>query len=141
MRMNLDIDQLFEERISFPDVESQERFAALVGLENHKQRLSKLLALMVNTGGLQDWARQFHPDARSITKTVMMRQPLVVLGGDVGSGKSTLAETVGDAVARQENIGVTLFPVSLSTRGQGRVGEMTQLISTVFEFIFDEAKS
>ena len=29
---------------------------------------------------------------------------------------------VGDAVARQEKIDITLLPLSLSTRGQGRVG-------------------
>jgi hypothetical protein len=63
----------------------------------------------------------------------------VVLAGDVGSGKSELAETIGDAVARQEKIDITLFPVSLSTRGQGRVGEMTQLPSTAFDYTVGEA--
>jgi AAA+ superfamily predicted ATPase len=72
-------------------------------------------------------------------KTVLRRPPLVVLAGDVGSGKSELAETVGDAVARQENIEITLFPLSLSTRGQGRVGEMTQLLSAAFDYTLDEA--
>jgi AAA+ superfamily predicted ATPase len=62
-----------------------------------------------------------------------------VLAGDVGSGKSELAETIGDAVARQERIDITLFPMSLSTRGQGRVGEMTQLLSTAFEYTVTEA--
>lgn len=50
-----------------------------------------------------------------------------------GSGKTELAETIGDAVARQEGIELTLFPLSLATRGQGRVGEMTQLLSAAFE--------
>jgi len=63
-----------------------------------------------------------------------------VLAGDVGAGKSELAETIGDAVARQENIEITLFPLSLSTRGQGRVGEMTQLISAAFDYTVDEAR-
>jgi AAA+ superfamily predicted ATPase len=36
-------------------------------------------------------------------------------------------------VARQEGIELTLFPLSLATRGQGRVGEMTQLLSAAFE--------
>lgn len=67
-------------------------------------------------------------------------QPLIVLAGDVGSGKTELAETIGDAVARQEKINITLFPLSLSTRGQGRVGEMTQLISAAFDYTIEEAK-
>ncbi len=64
---------------------------------------------------------------------MLRRPPLVVLAGDVGSGKTELAETVGDTVARQEKIDVTLLPLSLSTRGQGRVGEMTQLLSAAFD--------
>ncbi|MGB3388704.1 MAG: AAA family ATPase, partial [Pseudaminobacter sp.] len=71
--------------------------------------------------------------------TVLRRPPLVVLAGDVGSGKTELAETVGDAVARQEDIDLTLLPLSLSTRGQGRVGEMTQLISAAFDYAIAEA--
>ena len=51
-----------------------------------------------------------------------------------------LAESIGDAVARQEGIEITLFPLSLSTRGQGRVGEMTQLLSTAFDYVLEEAK-
>jgi hypothetical protein len=63
----------------------------------------------------------------------------VVLAGDVGSGKTELAETIGDAVARREKIDITLLPLSLSTRGQGRVGEMTQLLSAAFDYTIAEA--
>jgi AAA+ superfamily predicted ATPase len=69
-----------------------------------------------------------------------MRPPLIVLAGDVGSGKTELASTIGDAVARQEKINVTMLPLSLSTRGQGRVGQMTQLVSAAFEYTFEKAK-
>jgi hypothetical protein len=61
------------------------------------------------------------------------------LADKLRKAKSELAETVGDAVARQEKIDVTLFPMSLSTRGQGRVGEMTQLLSVAFEHTVAEA--
>ena len=57
--------------------------------------------------------------------TVLNRPPLVILAGDVGSGKTELAESIGDAVARQEKIEIELLPLSLSARGQGKVGEMT----------------
>jgi AAA+ superfamily predicted ATPase len=77
--------------------------------------------------------------ANGLLNTVLKRPPLVVLAGDVGSGKSELAETIGDAVARQEKIDITLFPMSLSTRGQGRVGEMTQLMSAAFDYTVAEA--
>jgi len=133
------LDELFETRFCYPDPDAQERLALLVGLGDHKQRLTKVLSLLVNPGGLEIWAKKHHPGAASALKSLLLRPPLVVLAGDVGSGKSALAESIGDAVARQEGIGVTLLPLSLSTRGQGRVGEMTQLISSAFDYTIDEA--
>ena len=115
------IDELFERRITFPDFEPQERLVRLVGLDDQKARLTKILGLLVNPAGLETWARKHHPEANGSLSTVLRRPPLVVLAGDVGSGKTELAETIGDAVARQEDIDITLFPLSLSARGQGRV--------------------
>lgn len=133
------LDELFERRINYPDVDAQERLARLVGLDDHKARLTNILGLIVNPSGLETWAKKHHPNADGALYTVLRRPPLVVLAGDVGSGKSELAETIGDAVARQEKIEVTLFPMSLSTRGQGRVGEMTQLLSAAFDYTVAEA--
>jgi AAA+ superfamily predicted ATPase len=135
----MNVDNLFERRMTYPDPEPQERLSRLVGLDDQKSRLTKILGLLVNPSGLETWAKKYHPDASRILSTVLRRPPLVVLAGDVGSGKSELAETIGDAVARQEKIDITLFPLSLSTRGQGRVGEMTQLLSTAFDHTIAEA--
>ena len=82
----------------------------------------------------------YHPEAKEILNWLLRRPPLVVLAGDVGCGKSQLAETIGDAVSREQDVQITLFPLSLSTRGQGRVGEMTQLLSAAFEYTANEAK-
>ena len=133
------LDELFERRINYPDVDMKERLARLVGLDDHKARLSKILGLLVNPSGLEGWVKKYHPNADTALNMVLRRPPLVVLAGDVGSGKSELAETIGDAVARQEGIEITLFPMSLSTRGQGRVGEMTQLLSAAFDYTVAEA--
>jgi AAA+ superfamily predicted ATPase len=133
------IDELFERRITYPDLAPRERLAALVGLDDHKSRLTKILALLVNPAGLENWAQKHHPKINGLLKTITRRPPLVVLAGDVGSGKTELAETIGDAVARQEGIDITLLPLSLSTRGQGRVGEMTQLLSAAFDYTIGEA--
>jgi len=133
------LDELFERRITYPDIDPQSRLARLVGLDEQKSRLSKILGLLVNPGGLADWAKNHHPGAQALLDTVLLRPPLVVLAGDVGSGKTELAETIGDAVARQEKIDITLLPLSLSTRGQGRVGEMTQLLTAAFDFTVAEA--
>ena len=139
MSLKPTVDELFERRITYPDLDPRERFSRLVGLDEQKSRLAKILGVLVNPEALQDWARRHQPGAEVLLDTVFRRPPLVVLAGDVGSGKTELAETIGDAVARQEKIGITLLPLSLSTRGQGRVGEMTQLLSAAFEYTVDEA--
>lgn len=133
------LDELFERRISYPDFDPQARLARLVGLDEQKGRLAKILGLLVNPGGLDEWARRHHAGAQELLDTVLRRPPLIVLAGDVGSGKTELAETIGDAVARQERIDITLLPLSLSSRGQGRVGEMTQLLSAAFDYTLAEA--
>jgi SpoVK/Ycf46/Vps4 family AAA+-type ATPase len=133
------LEELFEHRLVYPDAGAQERLGRLVGLDDHKARLTKILGLLINPAGLESWAKKHHPGANGVLNAVLRRPPLVVLAGDVGAGKSELAETIGDAVARQEKIDITLFPLSLSTRGQGRVGEMTQLLSAAFEYTVAEA--
>lgn len=130
---------LFERTLSYPDVDARDRYARLVGIDGQKSALVKMLGALVNPAGLQAWAKQHHPHARALVDVLSRRAPLVVLAGDVGSGKTELAETIGDAVARQERIEVTLFPLSLSARGQGRVGEMTQLLSGAFAHVASEA--
>ena len=134
------IDDLFDSLITYPEVGARERLALLVGLDEHKARLAKILGLLINPAGLESWVSRHHPGAKGLLDTVLRRPPLVVLAGDVGSGKSELAETIGDDVARREGVDITLFPMSLSTRGQGRVGEMTQLLSAAFDHILEEAR-
>lgn len=133
-------EELFEQAIIYPDIEIQERLNKLVGLETQKVRMIKLLGLLVNPIGLNEWVNKYHSKANKVVDIVLRRPPLIILAGDVGSGKTELACTIGDAVARQEGISITLFPLSLATRGQGRVGQMTQLISAAFDFTIEKAK-
>ena len=135
----IDIDTLFERRIVYPQPTARDRLGRLVGIDRQKDALTKILALLVNTKGLKKWGEEHHPDAGATLDTILNRPRLVILAGDVGSGKTELAETIGDAVARQEGIDVTLLPMSLSARGQGRVGEMTKLISAAFDYTIKEA--
>jgi AAA+ superfamily predicted ATPase len=134
------IEELFEQAVVYPDTDMQERFTMLIGLDDQKSKLKKILGLLVNSAGIDEWAKKHHPEAKKLINMVLRRPPLIVLAGDVGSGKSELAHTIGDPVARQEKIGITLLPISLSTRGQGRVGQMTQLISAAFEHTIEKAK-
>lgn len=131
---------LFERTTTLPDPDARDRLHRLVGLDDNIKRLANVLAVLINPKGLEQWARKFHPDATSLVDTVLRRPPLVILAGDVGSGKTELAETIGDQVARQEDIEITMLPLSLSSRGQGRVGEMTQLVSSAFEQTYAQAE-
>jgi SpoVK/Ycf46/Vps4 family AAA+-type ATPase len=137
----IDVSTLFERRLSYPHPAARERLDRLVGLDEQIAKLTKVLGLLVHPGGLKRWGEQFHPGANRLIDTVLQRTPLVILGGDIGSGKTELAENIGDAVARQEKIEIDLLPLSLAARGQGRVGEMTQLISAAFDFTVKEASS
>ena len=135
------VDTLFERRVAFPNPVSRERLDRLVGLDDHRTKLTKILGLLVHPEGLARWGQRYHPDAKHLVDTVLNRPPLVILAGDVGSGKTELAENIGHAVATQEMIEVVLLPLSLATRGQGRVGEMTQLISAAFDYTAKEASA
>jgi len=133
-------EELFEQAIKYPDVEIQYRFDSLVGLDEQKSHLIKLLGLLINPKNLSRWINKHHSKASEVVNIILRRPPLIILAGDVGSGKTELACTIGDAVARQNKMEVTLFPLSLSTRGFGRVGQMTQLISSAFDFTIEKAK-
>jgi AAA+ superfamily predicted ATPase len=132
-------EALFERKLIYPDVDCRSRLARLVGLDDQKARLTKILATLVNPEGLSTWLSRHHSDALPVLDWVLRRPPLVILAGDVGSGKTELAETIGDAVARQEGIEITLLPLSLASRGEGRVGEMTALVSAAFDETAAEA--
>jgi len=137
----ISLDDLFDRRLDFPDMSARRRFTRLVGVDEAKSRLSKLLGILINPAGPRTWASKHHRDAPTLLDYVERRPPLVILAGDVGTGKTELAETVGDDVARQESIPVTLYPLSLAARGTGKVGEMTNLLSAAFDVVLQAAST
>jgi AAA+ superfamily predicted ATPase len=132
--------ELFESTIVYPDPDMQQRLNLLVGLDDTKQKIKKILSLLINPNGIQEWVNKYHNGATNVLNFVTRRPPLIVLAGDVGSGKSELAYTIGDVLAREENLDIELFPLSLATRGHGRVGQMTQLVSSAFDYTLERAK-
>ncbi len=140
MENQTNIDQLYEQCIKFPDPDRLERYHALVGIDDAKERLSKLLHFMLDPEKLRDWGKRTYPGSESIINTVLSRPPLIIISGDVGTGKTELASTIGAAVALSSKKSISLYPLSLATRGEGRVGEMTRLISDAFTMMHDDSK-
>ncbi|HTW09944.1 MAG TPA: AAA family ATPase [Acidimicrobiales bacterium] len=133
--------QLFAQVVELPDPQAQERFAALVGIDDVKDRLVTEAAVLLDPGIVDRWSSKHYKHVTRAAKEVSQRTPLVVLAGDVGTGKTEVAETFGDAVARTMKVGITLYPLSLSARGKGAVGEMTTLLSDAFAQVHASASS
>lgn len=130
---------LFEAVEEFPDDRAAERYAGLIGIDHIKsQALAEGRALLAPEF-LAAWSKKAHKTVLSAVADVMDRTPLIVMAGDVGTGKTELAETMGDQLARELNVPVALFPLSLSARGHGAVGEMTTLLSASFDVVREHA--
>ena len=134
------IDEVFGKRVSLPDSGADERLARLVGIDEYIERLSKMLDMLLFPNHLEQWHKKCHPDAHTIFSYVKNKHPLIIVSGDVGTGKTELSETIGSRVARSSKLEITLFPMSLATRGSGLVGEMTKLISSAFDHIDQECR-
>lgn len=133
------LDLLFGQVVELPDPYAQERFGALVGIDDVKDRLVMEATVLLDPGMIERWGKNHHRGMTVAATEVTRRTPLIVLGGDVGTGKTEVAETFGDAVARAMKVGITLYPLSLSARGKGAVGEMTSLLSEAFAAVGSSA--
>lgn len=131
---------IFEEVREYPDPSAARRFVALVGLDEMKERLLKEARLLLDPESLVAWSTKHHGRKAAIINLFRDRPPLFIFAGDVGTGKTALAETFGDAVARESNIRVALYALSLTARGTGAVGEMTSLLSAAFSEVKDAAR-
>jgi hypothetical protein len=108
--------ELFETSREFPDPEARCRLAGLVGIEEHRERLEKGLRLILDPMAIETWSDRHHGRRLAMIDYFRRRPPLFILAGDVGTGKTALAETIGDAVSRAENIGVTASPQPCGAR-------------------------
>lgn len=134
------IGEVFNQRLTLPDSDADARLARLVGMDDSIEQLSKILELLLFPPRFQHWQKTHHPHASVLFNYVRNRHHLIILAGDVGTGKTELSETIGSRVARNGKVEITLFPMSLSTRGSGLVGEMTKLISSAFQHIKSECE-
>lgn len=133
-------NQTFDQIDEFPNPEFKRRYQDLVGLENEKKLLSKEGRILINPNSLEEWSKKHYKGPIKLLDIFRSKPALFVFSGDVGTGKTSLAETFGDALARQEKMSIFLYRLSLKSRGNGMVGDMTGLISSAFEEVHSEAK-
>jgi SpoVK/Ycf46/Vps4 family AAA+-type ATPase len=110
----------------------QERYAALYGLDAVKAHLDKEAETLLRPDLLEKWSKEKHGAHLPAIDLLRRRPPLIIFAGDVGTGKTELATTFADPLARQMDLEIELFNLSLRARGSGAVGEMTRLISDAF---------
>jgi len=135
-----DVSELFEEAIELPNAQAQRRLDDLVGLDDVKDRLIKEARLLLDPLALKDWQSKFHSKADIRIDLFAGILPFFIFAGDVGTGKTALAETFGNSIARQLDISITVYRLSLRARGQGVVGQMTKLLADAFSYISGECK-
>jgi len=129
-----DVGTMFEID-ELPDGAVKRRYESLIGLDEYKDRLTKEAALLLDPTMLDQWSEGHYGKVISATQAFRERIPFFLFAGDVGTGKTALAETFGDAVARDRNMQILLMRLSLRARGSGSVGEMTQLLSSAFDYV------
>lgn len=132
---------LFSEVLDFPDPDAQQRFAALVGVEDVKQRLIGEALMLLDHQRVNAWSERHHGSTIRAVKELATRPPLIILAGDVGTGKTELAETFIDTVTRNLRVEGTLYALSLAARGEGAVGQMSTLIGSAFKIVADESRT
>jgi AAA+ superfamily predicted ATPase len=130
---------LFAVSEQYPSQDARERFEGLIGLDAIKRRLLGEARVLLDPSIVEAWSKKAHQKVIPAVHDVMTRTALVILAGDVGTGKTELAESVGDSIARALNVEVTMFPLSLSARGHGAVGEMTTLLTQAFDKVREHA--
>lgn len=134
-------DGLFGQVVNFPDPDARARLAALVGVDDTIDALALEAELLADPARLAGWSENQHGSVLPAVARWTSRAPLFVLAGDVGTGKTEVAETIGHRIAEDLRVPVTLYPLSLTARGRGAVGEMTTLLTAAFAQVRDAASA
>ncbi|MCZ7519746.1 ATP-binding protein [Bacillus pacificus] len=127
------ISNNFEEIVELPNKDYEKRFERLVGLDDLKGYIRKESAIIVAPEMLEAWSKKYHHTYLKVLDTFKDRYPFFIFEGDVGTGKTEFAMTFGNDLAKFIKKQVLLARMSMKSRGNGVVGEMSKLISKAFQ--------
>ena len=130
--MTKTLSDSFEEVITLPNKELQKRYERLVGLDDLKIHIQKEAATIIAPELLEKWSQQFHGQTIQAIQAFRDRYPFFIFEGDVGTGKTEFGTTFGCALAHFIKKNVLLVRMSMKSRGNGVVGEMSKLITKAF---------
>lgn len=111
----------------------RERYEALVGLKDIKQRVLSALQSLFSEEFVRQWSEKFHCQAQAF-HLLQKRYPVFIFDGVPGVGKTELAHAIGDPLARVLGSEVVSYSIGLQLRGAGLVGELSQNICNIIEF-------
>ena len=131
----------FEEVVELPNQEYRKRFEHLVGVDELKKHIQKEAAIIVAPEMLNDWSNKHHHKLLKVLHSFKDRYPFFIFEGDVGTGKTEFATTFGNGLAEFTRKQVLLARMSMKSRGNGVVGEMSKLISKAFNEASDLANT
>lgn len=133
--MSGSIAGLFADIQQFPNPEAETRLNALVGYDELLDDLVSNALTLLDKRGLRQWSKDKHGSVLPAAEALLDRSPIFIFAGDVGVGKTEVAEVLGQKISTYANVGVELYPLSLTARGRGAVGEMTTLLTTAFSSV------
>jgi AAA+ superfamily predicted ATPase len=126
---------LFSEVQQFPNEAAEVRLRSLVGYDELLAELVTNAITLLDKRGVRKWSTDMHGAVIPAAEALLARSPVFIFAGDVGVGKTEVAEVLGQKIASYARVGVELYPLSLSARGHGAVGEMTTLLTSAFSTI------
>src|SRR5260370_2696152 len=101
------IEGLFARTEEYPNSAAQARLAALVGLDETRDRLVADAVVLVDPAFVNDWSTRGHGDVIPAVEALPDRTPLFIFAGDIRGGETALPEILGHAVSRAPDAGVT----------------------------------
>ena len=133
---------VFAAKIVLPDEGLAGKALTLIGFDGRYARVHDRLQLLLRLADLPTWSRSHYDQVVPLCGLIAEQYPLVVFYGDVGTGKSATAEGIANRLVAEAGGAAedsTLFKLSNSVRGSGKVGEMGTLITEAFQEVVQSA--